>query len=52
MNKAQLKKVIKQEIEWCKKNHYKGQEKYEIGFIAGLEQAILFIDSLTPNQQK
>lgn len=40
-------KLIENEIEWCKKNPGKSEkgELFELGFIAGLEQALLLINN-------
>lgn len=40
--------VLKKEIEWCKANRGKSgkSEEFELGFIAGLQQAILLMNKV------
>ena len=43
----ELKKLIKQELEYCRKDKTKVvSEEYKKGFIKGLEQVLFFIDEL------
>ena len=37
--------LIRQEIEWCKRNRGIKSKKFEDGFIAGLKQALLLLKS-------
>ena len=38
--------IIKMEIEWCKNNKSGEGDKYDTGFVKGLEQAIYLIEDI------
>lgn len=49
MKKNDFERAILAEVDWCRSNYgFSGnnQEKYEMGFIAGLKQAVFIIKSI------